>query len=172
MSSLTSFTTDKSILKEIEECNKIILSDEEHLRNTYDILRYISNTPIVDFDNNFTFFLKTKLPHKTEWISRVLHNTSGKGKYTTTWYINGLRYTGNIHNMIYHYFSHETIERGYVIHYIDGNPFNNIYPNLIKLTRKEHTGYHIFINKYNLECNIQTLNRYRKYITTKKQETV
>lgn len=161
-----------TILKEIEQFETSTITNRQHLENTYDILRYIKTTPIAKFGDEFAIHLTSNIGWKNNWVERVINNKSKRGIFYATWYINGMRYTGGVHIMIFQYFSQDTNLRGYVIHHIDGNPYNNTYPNLIKLTRKEHTGYRAYVKRHNLDYNKRNLNGYLNYIQNKKQETV
>lgn len=54
-----------------------------------------------------------------------------------------------LHVAIWEFYSGKTVQKGYVVHHKDGNPFNNSYENLECVSAKQHMQAHWKINKTN-----------------------
>ena len=76
----------------------------------------------------------------------------------------GRRNPKGLHVAIWEFYNNDTVNKGYCVHHIDGNSFNNDINNLERISIKEHLSMHAKHNLQNPEYVIQnnkTLNEAR-----------
>lgn len=84
--------------------------------------------------------------------------------------VNKQIYTNGLHCAIYETYNKMRIEKGYEIHHIDFNPFNNTLENLVMLTKGEHSRLHRLNKPTYTDCIKKTSKPVLQY--TKENEFV
>lgn len=85
------------------------------------------------------------MPDKHVEFNGVTYSLMGAGKYYLSQSTTnaGRRQAKGLHVAIWEHYHERTVRKGFHIHHLDENPFNNAIENLVEISRSEHSKMHV-----------------------------